>query len=185
MRSAVDFLPSYIRQFMNFDTTVSPNFGSGWTSRLTAARRRDIERAPLFRPLGAVFRPALPAILDALRVMRAADDVVADAGEVLDAATADQHHRVLLQIMPLAGNVARHLEAVGEADASHLAQGGIRLFRRDRIDARADAALLRALLHRRDLVAREHRLARIPDQLIDRRHASPTSQNAIVPDANG
>src|SRR5215472_12259813 len=115
MRSATDFLPSNIRQFINFDTTVSPNFGSGWTSRLTAARRRDIAGS-LLRPLGAVFRPALPAILDALRVVRAADDVVAHTGKILDAATADQHHRVLLQIVALARDVARHLKPVGQTD---------------------------------------------------------------------
>src|SRR5580658_6103775 len=105
MRSATDFLPSYIRQFMNFDTTVSPNFGSGWTSRLTAARRRDMASPPLLRPLGAVFRSALPAILDALRVVGAANDVVAHTRQVLDTAAADQHHRVLLKIVPLAGDV--------------------------------------------------------------------------------
>src|ERR1051325_948792 len=99
MLSATDFLPSYIRQFMNFVRMASPNFGSGRTSRLTAARRRDIALFPLLLPLGAVFGAALPPFLDALRVMRAADDMIAHAGQVLDAAAADQHHRVLLQIM--------------------------------------------------------------------------------------
>src|SRR5207253_10530531 len=42
MRSATDFLPSYIRQFINLVNTLSPNFASGKTSRLTAARRRDM-----------------------------------------------------------------------------------------------------------------------------------------------
>src|SRR5580704_3064462 len=46
--------------------------------------------ASLFRPLGAVFRPALPAILDALGIVSAADDVVTHARQILDAATADQ-----------------------------------------------------------------------------------------------
>src|SRR5665213_4208895 len=100
MRSATDFLPSYIRQFMNFDTTTSPNFGSGWTSRLIAARRRDIVPVPLFWPLGAVFRPALPPVLDALGVVGAANDVVAHAGQILDATAADQHHRCLLYTSP-------------------------------------------------------------------------------------
>src|SRR5215472_10810107 len=140
MRSATDFLPSYMRQFMNFVTTGSPNLASGRTSRLTAARRRDMglpRLSRLLRPLGAVFRAALLAVLDALGVERAADDVVAHAGQVLDAAAADQHHRMFLKIVPLARDVARHLEGVGEADARHLAQRGIGLLRRDRIDARA------------------------------------------------
>src|SRR5262249_18322152 len=109
---------------------------------------------PLLRPLGAVFGPALAAVLDAFRVGRAADDVIAHAGEVLDAAAANEHHRVLLQIMALAGDVARDLEPVGQPHARHLAQRRVGLFRRRRIDARADAALLRRSRERRHLVAR-------------------------------
>src|SRR5215472_15851810 len=137
MRSATDFLPSYMRQFMNLVTTGSPNLASGRTSRLMAARRRDMGFASssrLLRPLGAVLRPALLPVLDALRVERAANDVVAHARQVLDAAAADQHHRVFLEIVPLARDVAGHLEGVGEAHARHLAQRGIGLLRRDRID---------------------------------------------------
>src|SRR3954469_4481755 len=188
MRSATDFLPSYIRQFMNFVRTASPNFGSGRTSRLTAARRRDIALLPpdlvLFRPLGAVFGAALPPVLDALRVVRAPDDVIAHAGQVLDAAAADQHDRVLLQMVALAGDVAGHLEPVGQPHARHLAQRRVRLLRSRRIDARADAPLLRALLHRRNLVARRYRLTRIIDQLVDRRHSSPI-QNGTNPKSMG
>src|SRR5713101_1643809 len=179
MCSATDFLPSCIRQFMNLVTTASPNLGSGRTSRLTAARRRDM--APLLsRSLGAVFRAALAPVLDALGVVRAADDVIAHAGQILDPAAADQHHGVLLQIVPLAGDIAGHLESVGEADARNLAQRGIRLFRRRRVDARADPAFLRALLHRRNLVARNLRLARLVDQLVYRRHRHPTSSNTTT-----
>src|SRR6266852_1684392 len=150
---------------MNLVTTASPNLGSGKTSRLTAARRRDMALL-LSRPLGAVFRAALAPVLDALGVMRAADDVIAHAGEILDPAAADEHHRVLLEIVALAGDIARHLEAVGEADARNLAQRGIRLFRRRRVDARADPAFLRALLHRRNLVARQLLLSWLVEQLV-------------------
>src|SRR5439155_23217069 len=172
MLSATDFLPSCIRQFMNLVTTASPNLGSGRTSRLTAARRRDMALL-LSRPLRAVFRAALAPVLDALGVVRAADDVIAHAGQILDPAAANQHHRVLLQIVALAGDIAGHFEAVGETDARDLAQRRIRLFRRRRGDARADPAFLRALLHRRHLVARNLRLARLVDQLVYRRHPSP------------
>src|SRR5437899_12796870 len=126
MRSATDFLPSCIRQFMNLATTASPNLGSGRTSRLTAARRRDMALLRLLRPLGAVFRAALAPVLDALGIMGAADDVIAHAGQILDPAAADQHDRVLLQVMTLARDVAGHLETVGQAHARDLAQGGVR-----------------------------------------------------------
>jgi len=36
MRSATDFLPSYMTAFMNLDTMRSPNFGSGLISRFSA-----------------------------------------------------------------------------------------------------------------------------------------------------
>src|SRR6267154_1928337 len=102
MPSAAAFLPSYIRQLMNLVSTMSPNLASGSTSRFTAARRRDMPSVPsLLRPLGAVFRTALATVLDALRVEGAADDVVAHAWQILDATAADQHHRMLLQIVPL------------------------------------------------------------------------------------
>src|SRR6516162_7752476 len=42
MRSATDFLPSFMIEFMNLDTTASPNLGSGLISRLSALRRRDM-----------------------------------------------------------------------------------------------------------------------------------------------
>ena len=35
MRSATDFLPSYIRLFMNLVSTMSPNLASGRTSRFS------------------------------------------------------------------------------------------------------------------------------------------------------
>src|SRR5229473_7469966 len=113
---------------MNLVTTASPNLGSGRTSRLTAARRRDMAVLRSLRPLGAVFRAALAPVLDALGVVRAADDVIAHARQILDPAAADQHDRVLLQVMALARDVAGDLEAVGQAHPRDLAQGRVRLF---------------------------------------------------------
>src|SRR5918911_4925128 len=78
---------------------------------------------------------------------------------------------MLLEVVTLAGDVRRDLHAVRQADARDLAQGGVRLLRRRRIDARADAALLRAGLQRRNLVARLQRRARVSDQLVDRWHS--------------
>src|ERR1700733_6862189 len=46
MPSATDFFPAYMIEFMNFDTTMLPNFGSGRTSRFSARWRRDIDQAP-------------------------------------------------------------------------------------------------------------------------------------------
>src|SRR5688572_24300455 len=107
MLSATDFLPCFIRLFMNFETIRSPNFGSGLISRLAALWRRDmawrswwLRCAPgSLRPLGAVLRAALAAVADTLGVEHAADDVVAHPGQVLHPAAADHHHRVFLEVV--------------------------------------------------------------------------------------
>src|SRR2546428_13818307 len=56
-------------------------------------------------PLGAVLGARLLALVHTRGVERAADDVVAHARQILHAAAADHHDRVLLQIMPFARDV--------------------------------------------------------------------------------
>src|SRR4051812_14989133 len=110
-------------QLMNLDRTRSPNFGSGRISLLSARRRRDMLHAPrLFRFLRAVLRARLLAVLDALGVERAADDGVANAGQVLHAAAVDEHDRVFLQVVAFAGNVADDFLTGGQTDLGDLAE---------------------------------------------------------------
>src|SRR3954452_3770756 len=113
--------------------------GSGSIGRMEAAARRGFG---LLR-LPAGLRAGLLAVADAGGVERPAHHLVAHARQVLDAAAADEHDGVLLQVVPLAGDVDRDLHAVGEPDAGDLAQRGVRLLRRRGVDARADAAPLR------------------------------------------
>src|SRR5256885_10576484 len=127
-----------------------------------------------FRTLRAILRTALLAVLDALGIEDTAEDVVAHAGQVLDAAAADHDHRVLLKVMAFTRDVADHFEAVGQAHLGDLAKRRVRLLRRRGVDARADAALLRRLLQRRHLLARLLYNARLCDQLVDRRHVAFT-----------
>src|SRR4051795_4825908 len=121
--------------------------------------------------LGAVAAAGLLAVLDALRVERPADDLVADAGQVLHPAASDEHDRVLLEVVADTGDVGRDLDAGGETDAGHLAQGGVGLLRRRRVDARADAAALGAALQRRRLGLADLVLPTLADQLRDRGHS--------------
>src|ERR1700730_11325869 len=123
-----------------------------------------------FRPLGAVFGTALLAVLDALGVEHAAQNVIAHARQVLHPAAADHDDRMLLQIMTLARDIADHLETIGQADLGNLAQRRIRLFRGCRIDPRADAPLLRAGAEMARLFAIGLFLPRLADQLTDRGH---------------
>src|ERR1700682_3724548 len=126
----------------------------------------------LLRTLRAVLRTTLLTVLDALGIEDAAEDVVAHAGQILDAAAADHHHRVLLKVMTFTRNVTDHFEAVGQAHLGDLTKRRVRLLRGRGVDARANAALLRRLLQRRHLLARLLYDARTCDQLVDRRHVS-------------
>src|SRR3954464_9862987 len=129
--------------------------------------------------LHAVLRAGLLAVGHAGCVERPADDLVAHARQILDAAAADEHYGVLLEVVALARDVARDLHPVREAHAGDLAEGGVRLLRRGGVHTRADAAalvsgddLLAALARletwRRKLLLRL--LAALADQLIDTRH---------------
>src|SRR5690606_36993520 len=97
------------------------------------------------RALAAVLGTGLAALGDAGGVERAAHGVVAHAGQVLDSAAADQDHRVLLQVVAFAADVRDDLVTVGQAHLGDLPEGRVRLLRGGGVDARADAAALRAV----------------------------------------
>src|SRR4051794_10157709 len=117
------------------------------------------------RALGAVFRTTLLAALHAHGVQRAAHDVITHTREVLDAAAADQHQRVLLQVVADARDVGRDFNLVGQADARDLAKRRIRLLRGLRKYTHADAAFLRAVLQCGALGLPLDPLASFTDQL--------------------
>src|SRR3954468_14180820 len=140
--------------------------------------------------LHAVLRAGLLAVGHAGRVERPAHDLVAHARQILDAPTANEHDRVLLQVVALAGDVARDLHAVREPHAGDLPQSRVRLLRGGRVDARADpatlgrgedllAALARLETRRRELLL--GLLAALSDQLIDARHAARDASSRFRP----
>src|SRR5206468_7063231 len=91
------------------------------------------------RTFGSVLRAALSSILHTDRVEGAANDVIADAGKILHATAADEHHRVLLEVMAHTRDVRDDFGGVREPHLRHLAERGVRLLRRRRVDARAHA----------------------------------------------
>src|SRR5213076_1579456 len=119
-------------------TSRDPWTESGSSGRTPPGARRGI----LLPGLDAVLRAGLLAVGDAGGVERAANDLVADARQVLHAATAHQHDRVLLEVVSLAGDVGGDLHPVGQADAGDLPERRVRLLRGCRIHARADPAAL-------------------------------------------
>src|SRR3954462_12910603 len=135
--------------------------------RFGAGPLRGISALLLLR---AVTAAGLLAVLDALGVERAADDLVADTREVLHPAAADEHDGVLLEVVAHARDVGRDLDAAAESHAGDLAEGGVRLLRGGGVDARANAASLGRTLQGGCLVLRHLVLAALADQLADGGH---------------
>src|SRR5690606_8275824 len=104
------------------------------------------------------------------RVEGAANHVVANAGQVLHTAPADQHHAVLLEVVALARDVADDLHLVGEPYPAHLAQSGVRLLRRGRVHTQANAAFLRARAQSRRGRTGAERLPSGANELLYRGH---------------
>src|SRR3954462_14448491 len=167
MRWATCFLPSCSTLETSWVTSCDPNTGSTSSGRFGAGPLRGISALLLLRAVAAA---GLLAVLHALGVERAADDLVADTGEVLHPAAADEHDRVLLEVVTDARDVGRDLDAAGEAHARDLAKGGVRLLRGGGVDAGADTASLGRTLQGRRLVLRHLVLAALADQLVDRGH---------------
>src|SRR5206468_1466650 len=127
----------------------------------------------------AVFRPAGLPVLDARAVERSADDVIPDAREVAHAAAADEDDRVLLQVVPFAGDVGRGLASAREPHARDLPQRGVRLLGRHRLHDEADAPLLGIALQNRRLGLVLDLPAPLAYELIDGRHRPPIIETAI------
>ena len=99
--------------------------------------------------------------------------------KVLDTAATDHDDGVLLQVVADAGNVARDLDLVGEADTGDLTKGGVRLLGGGGVNAGADAALLGAVLKSGALRSLLQFSAAFAHQLGNRRHAcDPIMNNA-------
>src|SRR5207249_5016640 len=128
------------------------------------------DRTLLLRSLRSVLRPTLAAVLHADRIQRATHDVIAHSRQILDTPAANQHHRVLLQVVADARNIRGDFDAIGEPYASDLAQGRVRLLGRRRVNARADTALLRRTLEGRRALLRTHANSPLLHQLLNRRH---------------
>src|SRR4029453_8295962 len=141
--------------------------GSGTTGWRGAGPLRGMSALLLLR---AVTAAGLLAVADTLGVQRTADDLVANAREVLHTAAAHEHDRVLLQVVADSRDVRRDLDLAAELHTSDLAQRRVRLLGGGGVHARAHAAPLRTSLQRRRLGLARLRLAALTDQLLDRGH---------------
>ena len=69
-----------------------------------------------------VFAASASPAFDSLRVLRSANDVITDTGQITYSPASDENHRVLLQIVSLAGDVGRDFDVVGEAYAGYFSK---------------------------------------------------------------
>src|SRR5262245_45984945 len=120
MRSARLRLPLSITLLTIWVTSTDRCFASATSSRRSAGPLRGISGSLL--GFGAVAATGLLAVLHPGGVEGAADDLVAHPRQVADPAAADQHDRMLLEVVSLTGDVGGHLDPAGQADASDLAQ---------------------------------------------------------------
>ena len=141
------------------------------------ARGSDAAKAPSLsgsrlRALRPVLRPALLANRHANRIQRSTHNVVTNTRQILNTAAADEHNRVLLQVVADARNVGRNLDPVGQTNARNLAQRRVRLLGRLGVNAGADAAALgRTLLRGAGGLITSGRAALL-DELMERRHSN-------------
>ena len=110
------------------------------------------------------------AVLDALRIEYAAKHVVTHTGKVAYAAATDKHNAMLLKVVAFTWDVGNNFTLVGQTDLCNLTQSRVRLFRGRCVNAGSNAALLRVLVHRRDLGLDLLRGPALADQLVNRWH---------------
>src|SRR3982751_2304649 len=118
MRSASWRLPSSRILLISWVTSGELYTGSATSGWRGAGPLRGMSALLLLR---AVTAAGLLAVTHALRVQRPANDLVADAGEILHPAATHEHDRVLLQVVPDTGDVRGDLDLAGEPDTRHLA----------------------------------------------------------------
>src|SRR5215467_1845484 len=111
MCSASERLPSLRILLASAVTSGEPYTGSVTSCRFVAGPLRGMSALLLLRAVAAA---SLLAVADALGVQRAADDLVTDAREVADTAAADQHDRVLLEVVANARDVSSDLDLTGQ-----------------------------------------------------------------------
>src|SRR5690349_23843989 len=107
MRSARDRLPCVRILLISCVTSGELYTGSETSGRRGAGPLRGMSALLLLRAVSAA---SLLAVADTLGVERSADDLVADAGQVLHPAAAHEHHRVLLQVVADARDVRGDLD---------------------------------------------------------------------------
>ena len=135
------------------------------------------------RSLGTVFGTTLLTTAYTGSIQCTTNDVVTYTGKIFNTTAADQHDRVLLQVVAFAWNVGVNLLAIRQTHTRHLAESGVRLRRCGRRYLDTDTTLERTVMkgiavldgidgigHRRRLRLLGRGAAGTLDELVDRGH---------------
>src|SRR5699024_5341121 len=159
--------------------------------RRPARESCDLPWSPSFKirsalgPLGAVLGTRVATLGHARAIQTAAHRVITHTRQILDTATANQHHRVLLQIVAFTADIAYDLETVGQANFGNLAQCRVRLLRSGGVNAGADTPTLRAALQGRRAALVRLGAASLANQLVGSRHGLDPQKQKGRPDESG
>jgi hypothetical protein len=97
--------------------------GHDWTlGNFSATGHRSLLLLEVFRATRAVLGATLPTIRDTLRIEGTANDVVANTGKVFDTTTANEHGRVLLEVVAFTGDVGGDLHSVCQTNTGDLTE---------------------------------------------------------------
>src|ERR1700691_2299012 len=96
---------------------------------MSFSRHKTFLLRPALGTLGAILRTALFAVGHADAIKRAADYVIANPWKILHTAAADEHDRVLVQVVADSWDIGGDFNPVGQTDTGYLAQRGAGLLR--------------------------------------------------------
>src|SRR5690625_3137694 len=146
----------------------------------TAQRRYRLMPDLFLGPLRAVLGASLLTILHAGGVKGSTNDVILHTRKVLHTTAPHQHNGVLLQVVPLAGDVGNHLDAVRQANLRDLPKCRVRLLRRRRVNARTNATLLRIRPQSGGFCSLGLGLSPLTNQLLNSRHYSSSKLELVL-----
>lgn len=123
-----------------------------------------------FRAFGTVFGAAAAAAIHSEAVECAADNVIADTGQIFDTTATNENDRVFLKVVTFSGDVSDDFLAVGQTDFGHFAESGVGLLGGAGHNLHADTATLGTHVQSRGFGLHDDLLAAFADELIDGRH---------------
>ena len=132
------------------------------------------------RFLRTVSAAGLLSSIDAEGIAAATNYLISNSRQVTNTTATDEHNRVLLKIVTLAGNIYGDFFAIRQSHASNFPQCRVRLFRRHRADLQANPLLLWTFVQYRRFAESTFFLAVFSNQLINCGHVGSTGGQGLI-----